>query len=208
MVQLIKPGGLGRLGGAKSSFSTPRQDLTAYVIGDMVSFAGHNHRCVFPGTSAASEPTIIAPIGASELVINGIFDGSTTGWTEGGSLIPTYVADGLNMENGITAPSSVNQQVTVINGASYLSSRKHKNGVAVGKFSIDSTLFTSAGDLVNVVDNDIAITTKNVLLTAIGVDLFVSAFCNSVTLGANTIYDDISIIQVTLDGTAAWETTG
>jgi hypothetical protein len=173
-----------------------RQNNTAYQVGQAVYANGQIWECVDSGTTAGTEPTIIAPLLSPDVAIDGGFDdpskwSAAAGWSVTGSQAVAVAATGNLL------PTTYSDTVA---GAGYLM------GVSVVEFTSAVTcalfLFNGAGN-----DFSIPITGAGVY-SVVGI---ASASTSKPYLAGNTInakFDSISLTRVTIDGTAAWRTIG
>ena len=177
-----------------------RIDSTAYNKGDVRTFGGFVHRCAFAGTSGIGVPAIIAPVGADNLVTNGDFPTDLTGWVADAAV--SVVAGEASIDGTQAAFGFPLQQAGIITiGHTYLTSFK------IGAVSQDGArLRTGNGAAGQGTIRTTAATFEEVLEGAGSVDLIVQS-AGGTGLFIGTV-DDISVIQVTGDGTAAWETIG
>lgn len=168
---------------------SPRLDSTAYALGAVVTFGGFMHRCVFAGTSDVAEPTVISPVGSGDVITNGGFDADTD-WVKGvGWSIAAGVAShaaGTGSALGSTAAAKITATYlhvfTLLNYiAGTVTPRAGANGTGRSANGTFTELITAA-----------AATTIDFLAG--------STFDGDI--------DNVSAIEVTKDGTAAWETIG
>lgn len=164
-----------------------RENLTAYTVGQERWFAGYLQRCIVAGTTGAAEPTIIAPIGAADLINNGGFDADTN-WTKGANWT---IAAGVATQAAGSVEALVNDAVVVAT-KSYLTTFTITALVA-GTLNI--ALGTTKGTLRGSASTFAEVVTSNGTAISLEPDVL---FSGSV--------DDVSIVEVTLDGTCAWKT--
>ncbi len=167
-----------------------RLNSTAYSIGDVRYFAGDVHRCVFAGTSDAAEPTIIAPLGAAEVVVNGGFD-TDTDWAKGGGT--WVIAAGVATHIPGSVAELINSATTTAT-KSYLTSFGITGRTAGGVFI---RLGTQLGTLHQTDGTFVEVVTANATNLSFSPG---SPFDGAV--------DNVSVVEVTKDGTCAWETVG
>jgi len=166
---------------------------TAVVVGDTINLDGYWHTALNAGTTGASEPAVIAPLNAPELITNGGFDADTD-WTKG---------TGWTIAGGVaTHASGTQSDIEATGSSSLLTSGKHYmvvftvSGRTAGTLTaVMKTGGESSGQTTN--------GTFSVVLAA-GTGNFVfrgtSAFDGSI--------DDISVREVTADNGIGWRNDG
>ena len=185
-----------------------RLDSTVYNEGDTRTFGGYTHRCVIAGTSGVGVPAIITPIGAPELITNGMFDADTSGWSPVRGGVITHETDRLRITNGAVLPSSVaEQQITVSTANSYMLTVNLKAKNVANAFLRVSQLTETTGTLY-VTDTLSALGVSKRIFSSAVTTPFVALQVYLGISGDYSEWDDISVKQVTEDGTAAWETLG
>ena len=174
---------------------SPRLDSTAYAVGDVRTFGGFIHRCVFQGISDVTEPTIIAPIGAGDVVVNGGFDADTN-WDKLGT---TTISSGVAHVATPSAMNALTQTTLPVSavGKAYLIAYElsaYVSGVIRAGYGAGYTDYESSNGAYSQVVTP-SVGSPNLILNTGGA-------------AAQMDIDNVTLQEVTGDGTAAWETIG
>lgn len=171
---------------------SPRLDSTAYALGDIRTFGGFIHRCVFPGTSDVTEPTVISPVGSDDEISNGGFDNDTD-WSKGAGWDIGATTPGA-AHHAAGSASALGSSATAIITDTYLyvfTLLNYVAGIITPRAGADGTARSANGTFT---------------------ELITSAAATTIDLLAGSTFDgdvdNVSAVKVTKDGTAAWETIG
>ena len=139
-----------------------------------------------------------APSAAPNLVVNGDFSSSTTGWTSVNSATLSCVSGGysgncLQVTNTVAAWGRARQTVTLSVGATYTLTGRCKNGTNQGEIIV----YDNVSGIVYDTDylNNASWTLVSFTFVATTATSYIDLVCRSTTIGNYNYYDDLTLTQ-------------